>query len=170
MKATGIVRKIDNLGRIVIPKEIRSTLQIKDNDSLEILINESQIILQKHSTLNNVKRLAESVIEAYYNTIKQNLMISDRDKIIATNSAIKQSYLYQKLPSNLNETIKTNIPIINQKLKLINEEEKYFCVFPIISKSITIGLVITFSNEQISESNIIIANIIAKFLGNQLED
>lgn len=170
MKATGIVRKIDNLGRIVIPKEIRNSLQIKNNDSLEILINENQIIFQKHSTLSGIKKIADSTIDAYYNTIKQNIMITDRDKIIATNENIKEKNINQKLTTELQEVIKTNKQIINQKLRITNEEENFFCVSPIISRSNTIGLVITFSAEQISEKNIAFTNLIAKFLGNQLED
>ena len=74
MKLAGIVRRIDELGRIVIPKEIRKTLHIKNGENLEIFIDGETIVLKKYSELGNLKELSDTITETLYQTIKANIL------------------------------------------------------------------------------------------------
>lgn len=83
MKSTGVVRRIDDLGRIVLPKEIRKTLRIREGESLEIYTNEEEIILKKFTSASDLKEISQSLIDTIASTIKSNIFIADRDNIIA---------------------------------------------------------------------------------------
>ena len=84
MKATGIVRRIDDLGRVVIPKEIRRTLRIREGDPLEIFTDrEGEIILQKYSPIGELGEFAKHYAEALSQTSGHIACITDRDQIIA---------------------------------------------------------------------------------------
>ena len=82
MKATGIVRRIDDLGRIVIPKEIRRTLHIRESDALEIYTDrEGQIILKKYSPIGEMTSFAKQYAESLAQVSGHAALISDRDLI-----------------------------------------------------------------------------------------
>lgn len=84
MKATGIVRRIDDLGRIVVPKEIRRTLRIREGDPLEIFTGrEGEVILKKYSPIADLGQFAQAYAEALYETLGTPILISDRDEMIA---------------------------------------------------------------------------------------
>ena len=90
MKATGIVRRIDDLGRIVIPKEIRRTLHIRESDPLEIFTDrEGQIILKKYSPIGEMTTFAKQYVESLAQVSGHMTMIADRDQIIATAGGAK---------------------------------------------------------------------------------
>ncbi|MDY0324228.1 MAG: AbrB/MazE/SpoVT family DNA-binding domain-containing protein, partial [Candidatus Carbobacillus sp.] len=85
MKATGIVRRIDDLGRVVIPKEIRRTLRIREGDPLEIYVDEDgEVILKKYSPIGELGNFVKEYAEALYESVHQSVLIADRDQIIAT--------------------------------------------------------------------------------------
>ena len=87
MKSTGITRKIDELGRIVIPKEIRRNLGIRDGESLEIFTDEDSIILKKHSQMERFEDLGAKLGEIINTIFKVDVIITDREKVIvATNN------------------------------------------------------------------------------------
>ena len=83
MKSTGIIRRIDELGRIVIPKEIRKNLRIKEGENLEIYIENDNIILKKYSLLKNLTDIAAIYVEVLNSLIKDNIVIIDSDTVIA---------------------------------------------------------------------------------------
>lgn len=84
MKATGIVRRIDDLGRVVIPKEIRRTLRIREGDPLEIFVDrDGEVILKKYSPINELGDFAKEYGEALYESLGSSVIICDRDSIIA---------------------------------------------------------------------------------------
>ena len=83
MKTTGIIRRIDELGRIVIPKEIRKNLRIKNGESLEIYLENDSIILKKYSQIESLKNVSIDYVEAFNQIIKHNIIVTDRDKVIA---------------------------------------------------------------------------------------
>lgn len=94
MKATGIVRRIDDLGRVVIPKEIRRNMRIREGDPLEIFVDrEGEIILKKYSPIGELASLAREYAEAINETLGQPVMIADRDNIIAVSGASKKDFL-----------------------------------------------------------------------------
>ena len=84
MKATGIVRRIDDLGRVVIPKEIRRTMRIREGDPLEIYTNAGgEVIFKKYSPIGEMGEFAEQYAESLYKTSGLPVVISDRESIIA---------------------------------------------------------------------------------------
>ena len=91
MKATGIVRRIDDLGRIVIPKEIRRTLHIRESDPLEIFTDrEGQVILKKYSPIGEMSTFAKQYAESLAQVSGHAALIADRDQFIAAAGGYKQ--------------------------------------------------------------------------------
>ena len=94
MKATGIVRRIDDLGRVVIHKEIRRNMRIREGDPLEIFVDrDGQIILKKYSPIGELASMAKEYAEAMNETLGQPVLIADRDNIIAVSGASKKDFL-----------------------------------------------------------------------------
>ena len=83
METTGVVRRIDDLGRIVIPKEIRRTLGIKEGASLEIFLDKDMVGLKKHSLMNNLRDFAELYVDSINQALGSSVIITDNDSIIA---------------------------------------------------------------------------------------
>ena len=83
MKSTGVVRRIDDLGRIVLPKEIRKTLRIREGESLEIYTNGEEIVLKKFTSSSDLKEISQNLIDTITNTIKNSILVADRDNIQA---------------------------------------------------------------------------------------
>ena len=93
MKATGIVRRIDDLGRVVIPKEIRRTLRIREGDPLEIFTDrEGEIILKKYSPIGELTEFAGEYVESLFETTRHIAVITDRDGVIAVSGSSKKDY------------------------------------------------------------------------------
>ena len=98
MKATGIVRRIDDLGRVVIPKEIRRTLRIREGDPLEIYTDrEGEVILKKYSPINDLGEFAQQYVESLFEVLGTPALISDRDEMIAVAGVSKKDYLSRRL-------------------------------------------------------------------------
>ena len=98
MKATGIVRRIDDLGRVVIPKEIRRTMRIKEGDPLEIYTDrEGEVIFKKYSPIGEMQDFATDYAEALQKTSSSPIFICDRDAVIAVSGASKRDYLERKI-------------------------------------------------------------------------
>jgi len=94
VKATGIVRRIDDLGRVVIPKEIRRTLRIREGDPLEIFVDrEGEIILKKYSPISELGDFAKEYADSLHESTGHIALISDRDTIIAVSGAPKKEFL-----------------------------------------------------------------------------
>ena len=79
MKTTGVIRRIDELGRIVIPKEIRKNLRIKNGESVEIFVEGDSIILKKFSQIESLENVSVNYVEAFNQIIKHNIIVTDRD-------------------------------------------------------------------------------------------
>ena len=101
MKTTGIVRRIDELGRIVIPKEIRKSLRIKEGESLEILIDNEDIILKKYSVIKNLNDFAQNITDSIYSFIKNNILITDTNSILAVSGPLKKELLNKSIGTDL---------------------------------------------------------------------
>ena len=112
MKATGVVRRIDDLGRVVIPKEIRRTLRIKEGDPLEIFTDkEGEVILKKYSPIGELSEFAEEYAETLTKTTGHIACITDKDTVIAVSGASKKELLEQGVSSQLE--------------KIMEDQEKY---------------------------------------------
>ena len=94
MKATGIVRRIDDLGRVVIPKEIRRTLRIREGDPLEIFVDrEGEVILKKYSPIGELSDFAQEYAESLQQSTGHIAIITDRDAVVAIAGAPKKQWL-----------------------------------------------------------------------------
>ena len=183
MKATGVVRRIDDLGRIVIPKEIRKTLRIKEGDPLEIFTDrEGGIILKKYSPIGELTEFATGYAETLAKTTGHIACITDKDTVIAVSGGAKKELLEQNISTELEKlmddkekyTSKENNDLAIPITKNENKERRYNSqvVYPIISDGDVIGTVILLSkdnNTKMSEVEQKVAQSAASFLGSQME-
>ena len=108
MKATGIVRRIDDLGRVVIPKEIRRTMRIREGDPLEIYTDrEGEVIFKKYSPIGELASFAAQYADTLYKTCNMSVIISDRDAIVACAGVPKKEYNDKHLSAELEDVIES---------------------------------------------------------------
>ena len=106
MKATGIVRRIDDLGRVVIPKEIRRTLRIREGDPLEIFTDrEGGVILKKYSPIGELTDFSKEYAESLQQAIGHIILISDKDAFVSVSGASKKDYIERKISNELELSI-----------------------------------------------------------------
>ena len=173
MKISGIVRRIDDLGRIVIPKEIRKTLRIKNGENLEIFVSENEnIVLKKYNQIDKLKSLSEEIAESIYNTIKKTTIITNSEKIISVAGANKKEYQDKDLSDDMIRKIYNRKEVLEEeKIKITDEEESIsYALVPIISNGDIAGSVIILSKEEtLTEEDFLIIKIIANFLSRYIE-
>src|SRR4051794_36433555 len=148
MKATGIVRRIDDLGRIVIPKEIRRTLRIREGDPLEIFTDrDGEVILKKYSPISELGQFAKEYAETLCETLGTPALISDRDEMIAVSGLSKKDYLNRQLSPDIEEILAGRKIVIEKLEKAVEwipgqvEQVKSYCIAPIVAGGDTIGAV-----------------------------
>lgn len=172
----GIVRRIDELGRIVIPKEIRKKLRIKEGDSLEISVKEDNILLKKYSLINKMEVLAQNMTDTVYSIIKKNIIVTDNDKVVACTGDLKKDYLNKNISEFLERAIKRRENLLEKHEKELaitsdKKEKGTYVITTVIINGDAVGLVIIFDNkEKIDEYDYNISQIISKFLSKYLED
>ena len=179
MKATGIVRRIDDLGRVVIPKEIRRTLRIREGDPLEIFTDrEGGIILKKYSPINELTDFSREYAESLQDVIGHIILISDKDAFISVSGTNKEDYEDRKVSARLDEIMEGRKSVllgISDKVIPLHKDDslsgyKYQVIAPIIAKGDAIGSVIILSkDEEIGELELKLAETAATFLGKQME-
>ena len=176
MKATGVVRRIDELGRIVIPKEIRKNLRINEGENIEIYINEKEnIVLKKHSLVKEIGDFAQKLTDSVYSLFKRDILITDTDYVVAATGDVKKEILNTTISDDLLNIIKNRVIVVSKCGKLkINEQKVYDCSYvasPIICQGDSIGVVIiVLQNEEINEIDEKIAQMSSYFLSKYLED
>lgn len=168
MKDTGVIRKIDELGRIVIPKEIRRTLGIRDGENLEIFVSSNGICLQKHSRLLNYQELANKLCEIAYDIMNYSILLFDREQVIA---AFKNEFKHISLTTKLLKLLETRETYESvYKEKLLNEmEENYYYIIPLIISTDVVGLIVLFSAQPIIEEQKNFLQFISKLLINKID-
>ena len=176
VKATGVIRKIDDLGRIVIPKEIRNNLKIRNGESIEIFIdNLDQIILKKYSLDDDYKVMLASYISTIYDASNHNVFITDKHKILSTNNEIKKDYENYEISNDLIKYIDNIKPTMsvqkkNIQIKNNNNINCFYIIKPIIASGECMGLIVMFDEfEELSATDELLTNIASKFLGKYLE-
>ncbi len=183
MKATGIVRRIDDLGRVVIPKEIRRTLRIREGDPLEIFTDrEGEVILKKYSPIGELSEFAVKYAESLHKTSGHVTCVADRDTIIAVSGATKKEFADKNLSAEVERIIsdKNTLLVKSQDDKAISiladdtGDRKYSSqvISPIVSEGDPIGAVIFLSqdpNVHMGEIEAKLAQTAAEFLGKQME-
>lgn len=177
MKATGVVRRIDDLGRVVIPKEIRKTMRIREGDSLEIFVNQSgEVVLKKYSPIADISSFAGQYADAMNIATEKSVLIVDREEITAAAGDIKSKYLNRRVSRSLSELIEERITKISETKEVLeitdgDTTEYSFVMLPIISNGDSLGAVILIANDDtpMSEKDVNIVKIATTFLGKYLE-
>ena len=180
MKATGIVRRIDDLGRVVIPKEIRRTMRIREGDPLEIFTNhEGEVIFKKYSPVGELNSFAMQYAETLYKTSGMAVVICDRDAVIAAAGLPRKDYLDKKLSPEFEEIIEGRSAYRylpgSTAVKVTGESQSagVSCAMPIIADSDLIGCVasvVTTDSEPLgSEVESKLIGTAAAFLAKQIE-
>jgi len=181
MKATGIVRRIDDLGRIVIPKEIRRTMRIREGDPMEIFTSrEGEILLKKYSPVGELSEFASALAESASQSMGELVCITDRDVVIAAAGQGKKEFEGKVLDTQLQSAIEKRMSQVNttQKnnlIRIVVEDEKNYMrqtVVTILSHGDCIGAVVILSGEksQLQEEAILQqAKTMANFLGKHME-
>lgn len=176
MKSTGVVRRMDDLGRIVIPKELRRTLKIREGEELEIFLEEDKIILKKYSRIGDVIELSKKLIDVISEYIDKTILVTNSDKIVCSSGNLKKKYLNKNVSNDLLAIMNNNKSIVKKELsdiKIIEDvEDKYaYIINPIVYYGNTIGSVIIISNiSNISELDVSMGKLIVQFLGKYVED
>ncbi|GAA0078550.1 stage V sporulation protein T [Clostridium sp. CTA-5] len=182
MKATGIVRRIDDLGRVVIPKEIRRTLRIREGDPLEIFTDrEGGVILKKYSPIGELTDFSKEYAESLQQAIGHIILIADKDAFISVSGTPKKDYLERKISSELEKIMDDRKTILldktsNKVIPLHNDDDEANYVSqvisPILAEGDSIGAVIILSKEDgknLGEVELKLAETAATFLGKQME-
>ncbi|MBM7601293.1 AbrB family transcriptional regulator (stage V sporulation protein T) [Virgibacillus halotolerans] len=178
MKATGIVRRIDDLGRVVVPKEIRRTLRIREGDPLEIFVDrEGEVILKKYSPINELGQFAKEYAEALFDSLQVPVIICDRDQIIAVAGESKKDYLNKNIGSEVVKAIEGRSQVFeteSNNIEIVDgnkEELTAHCISPVIANGDPIGCVMIFSKEadKLSKVEQKAAETAAVFLAKQME-
>lgn len=180
MKATGIVRRIDDLGRVVIPKEIRRTMRIREGDPLEIFTNkDGEVIFKKYSPIGELSDFAGKYAETLAKTSGVATCITDRDSVIAVSGIPKREVMdkrvsaeLEKLMDDKDNYVKTRSGASN--VWIIDGFDKYSAnvVYPIVSEGDTIGSVVLLGDEEspAGEIEAKLAQTAAGFLGRHMEE
>lgn len=175
MKATGVIRRIDDLGRVVIPKEIRKNLRIKEGDNLEIFVSGEDVILKKYSMMNKINDLASELTDAIYTFMKHSIFITDTDTIVAGSGPLKKKYLGKNISDFLVESIKRRDKMIEnhfKELKILNDDslECSFVLNTILVNGEAVGLILIISeDEKLGENEMQMAGIVSSFMTKYLE-
>ena len=169
MKATGIIRRIDDLGRVVIPKEIRKNLRIKEGDNLEIFVSGEDVILKKYSMMNKINDLASELTDAIYTFMKHSIFITDTDTIVAGSGPLKKNYLGKNISDFLAESIKRRDKMIEnhfKELEILNDDslECSYVLNTILVNGEAVGLILIISEDEMQ-----MAGIVSSFMTKYLE-
>ena len=179
MKATGIVRRIDDLGRVVIPKEIRRTMRIREGDPLEIYTEKNgEVIFKKYSTMGELSDFAGQICESLNKTTDSIALVSDRDNIIAVSGGNRRDFADKRVSAELEQIMEgrrvyrmesgsTCVPVTDN-------DEKYCMTVgaPILSAGDVLGCVIVAAPSGSSPAGDVeykLALTVASFLGKQME-
>lgn len=175
MKATGIIRRIDDLGRVVIPKEIRKNLRIKEGDNLEIFVQNEEIILKKYSMMNKITDLAQELTDAIYTFMKYSIFITDTDVVVSGSGPLKKKYLGKNISNFISESIQRRDKITQNHFKELNfvGEEDIVCSYimcTILVNGEATGMILIISeDEKLGETESQMASIVSSFMTKYLE-
>ncbi len=186
MKATGIVRRIDDLGRVVIPKEIRRTLRIREGDPLEIFVDrEGEVILKKYSPIGELGDFAQEYADSLYESTGHIALIADRDVIIAVAGTSKKEFMEKSISKAVEQAIEDRKVVLMPKpgdheyceaCSVLEDDGECKLtaqvIAPIIAEGDPIGAVILTSKEPgvtMGDLEIKVAETAAGFLAKQME-
>ncbi|WP_310604111.1 stage V sporulation protein T [Anaerosporobacter sp.] len=181
MKATGIVRRIDDLGRVVVPKEIRRTLRIREGDPLEIFTDrEGEIILKKYSPIGELSQFAKQYGDALSQTTGHVVFITDRDQFISVSGTNKKDIVGKQISKDLENVVNERESVSAASadktfIRVGSEEDNEYTaevISPIICEGDAIGAVIILTKDakiKLGDTEVKLAAAASNFLGRQME-
>lgn len=184
MKATGIVRRIDDLGRVVIPKEIRRTMRIREGDPLEIYTDrDGEVIFKKYSPIGELNGFAAQYADTLHKTCELDVLICDRDTVIAAAGVPRRDYADKQLSAELEKIVENRGMYVWREgderiFPLVSDGQHYIsCAVPIIGDGDILGCVVSLAgvdggkraNLMASGVETKLVETAASFLGRQLE-
>ena len=175
MKATGIVRRIDDLGRVVIPKEIRRTLRIREGDPLEIFTDkEGEVIFKKYSPMADLGEFAQGYADSLFEATNHVVLIVDQDEVIAVSGASRKSFVGRRVTEHVEQVMNTRKTylsnIANENMPVEGVEFSAQVISPIIVTGDLAGSVILLATdgEGMSNTELKLAETASNFLAKQL--
>ena len=183
MRATGIVRRIDELGRVVIPKEIRRTLRIREGDPLEIFTDhDGEVVLKKYSPIGEIATIAKDYTDSLHRTLGHVILISDRDAVVSASGSSKRDYMEKALSPEVEQIMQgRQIQLLNlssgaRMIPITGDDraDNYSAqvIAPILADGEIIGCLILLSREsgvQMGEVDQKVAETTANIVGRQME-
>ena len=180
MKATGIVRRIDDLGRVVIPKEIRRTLRIREGDPLEIYTEkDGEVIFKKYSPMGDLADFAVQICDSIGKNTGHIAVVCDRDGVIAAFGAPRRELLEKRCSPSLEQMMESRKSYRwngeDSVLRLSESVERYHvgvCT-PILAEGDLMGcvaLLLEAGDQPLTESELKLVQTVAGFLGRQMEN
>ena len=180
MKATGIVRRIDDLGRVVIPKEIRRTMRIREGDPLEIYTDaEGEVIFKKYSPMGDLAEFTNQYAEVLNKALGMPVFITDRDHIVAFSGANRKEFQDKRISAALEKLMENRSGFLaasgsSAELRPIEDRAEKACLaFPIIGNGDVSGCVCALFNAQgdfPTQAEGKLLQVAAQFLAKQTED
>jgi len=179
MKATGIVRRIDDLGRVVIPKEIRRTMRIREGDPLEIYTEkDGEVIFKKYSPVGELSEFAGQICESLHKATDTVAAVCDRDSVIAVSGAPRKDLMEKRVSAELEQVMENRGPYRPERgvcmMPVAEGEEKHFvsAAAPILSEGDVLGCVLFLSAKNAPCGGDVenkLVQTVAGFLGRQME-
>ena len=180
MKATGIVRRIDDLGRVVIPKEIRRTMRIREGDPLEIFTDtDGEVVFKKYSPVGELSPFASQYADVMSRACGLPVLICDRDHVVAAAGVSKKEFTDRRVSGQLEEVMESRQPYVakagnQRRLQPVESIERYASVAcPIMAAGDVTGVVCMLLPESgaiPNEGDVRLAQVAAAFLGRQMEE
>lgn len=163
MKETGIIRRIDELGRVVIPKEIRKTLRINEGDPLEIYTESEKLLLKKFSPIGAIGGYAKTLCESLYESTSIPVIICDSDTVLAVKGQGTKEFEKQTISEELLRFLKSRKTLISDKnsldkIKITPTDERNYAVqliMPVLAQGDLIGGLIMLSKEAEIDAKVI---------------
>lgn len=183
MRATGIVRRIDELGRVVIPKEIRRTLRIREGDPLEIYTDhDGEVVLKKYSPIGEIAAIAKDYTDSLFRTLGHIALISDRDAVVAVTGASKKDSFEKVLSTEADQVLKDRVSVLknisegDRLLPLVPDDDasQYTAqiICPIIADAEVVGGLMLLSKEsgvKMTNVDLKVAETASVIIGRQME-
>ena len=180
MKATGIVRRIDDLGRVVIPKEIRRNLRIREGDPLEIFVDrDGEVILKKYSPIGELADFAREYAEAINEVLGKVVLISDRDTVISVAGGAKKDFLGKRVGAAIEKALEERRALVRDEARGLAEDSLFAdgsnqgrfaseVIVPIVSQGDPIGAVIICGEAAANDVDCKVAQAAAGVLSRQM--
>jgi AbrB family transcriptional regulator (stage V sporulation protein T) len=182
MKATGIVRRVDELGRIVIPKEVRKVLRMKEGTPIEIFMgDEGEVVLKKYSQLNELRDFSKEAVESIFAALEHPTLLCDKDEVLHSAGVNKSEYINKPISYEIEKIIAERKATLSNKkqdattYKILKDDVNDYAsqvIIPINSSGDTLGAIILFTKDSsvtFTQQEVKAASVIANFLAKQVE-